>query len=130
MRCPPRIGALAFDLPGHGGSAPLRDHGLAAVAEAIHESVLDLGLDTPIAIGHPNVGALASIYAMAYPSAAVVTVNAPMLLDRVPCERSAVGDYRCSSNSISNGATIELPQAARFVEEQQPESALRLVVPQ
>jgi len=39
--------AIALDLPGHGSSAALPQHGQAAVAEAIHEAVLDLGLDTP-----------------------------------------------------------------------------------
>jgi pimeloyl-ACP methyl ester carboxylesterase len=73
--------AIALDLPGHGNSAALPQHGHAAVAEAIHEAVLDLGLDTPIVVGHSNGGALATIYATEHPAAAVVTVDAPMRLE-------------------------------------------------
>src|SRR5689334_5552448 len=36
--------AIAFDLPGHGGSPPLSEPGLASVVEAIHEAVLEAGL--------------------------------------------------------------------------------------
>src|SRR5262245_62131609 len=39
--------AIAFDLPGHGGSAALPRAGLDEVVQAIHDSVLDAGLDTP-----------------------------------------------------------------------------------
>jgi pimeloyl-ACP methyl ester carboxylesterase len=73
--------AIAFDLPGHGGSGPLPRHGLAVVAEAIHAAVLDLGLDAPIVVGHSNGGRLATIYAAVHPAAAVVSVDAPMRLE-------------------------------------------------
>jgi pimeloyl-ACP methyl ester carboxylesterase len=73
--------AIAFDLPGHGGSATLPRPGLAAVAEAVHAAALDLGLDAPIVVGHSNGGRLATIYAAAHPAAAVVTVDAPMRLE-------------------------------------------------
>jgi hypothetical protein len=45
------------------------------------------------------------------------------------CRRVPRRDCWSSSNSIANGAAIESPQAAVFVEEQQPGPALLLIVP-
>jgi pimeloyl-ACP methyl ester carboxylesterase len=73
--------AIAFDLPGHGGSAPLPQHGGAVVADAIHEAVLDAGLDAPIVVGHAIGGPLATLYAARHPAAAVVSVDAPVRLE-------------------------------------------------
>ena len=73
--------AIAFDLPGHGGSGPLPRQGLAVVAEAVHAAVLEAGLDAPIVVGHSVGGRLATIYAAAHPAAAVVSVDAPMRLE-------------------------------------------------
>jgi pimeloyl-ACP methyl ester carboxylesterase len=72
---------LAFDLPGHGGSAALGERGLSAVADAIHEGVVDTGLRAPVIVGHSTGGALAAIYAARHPAAAVVSVNAPVRLE-------------------------------------------------
>jgi pimeloyl-ACP methyl ester carboxylesterase len=78
---PDRQRAIAFDLPGHGGSPALRRRGLAPVVDAIHDAVLDAGLDAPILVGHSIGGALASIYAATYPAAGVVVVDAPIRLE-------------------------------------------------
>src|SRR4051812_41314526 len=60
---PDRQRAIALDLPGHGGSPPLSEPGLAPVVEAIHEAVLEAGLDRPIVVGHSIGGPLATVYA-------------------------------------------------------------------
>lgn len=73
--------AIALDLPGHGGSTALSQRGLYAVADAIHEGVLDAGLRAPIVIGHSTGGALAAIYGARHPASAVVSVNAPLRLE-------------------------------------------------
>jgi pimeloyl-ACP methyl ester carboxylesterase len=73
--------AIAFDLPGHGGSPELPQHGLAVVAEAVHEAVLDADLDAPIVVGHSIGGTLAGIYAATYPAGGVVTVTTPLRLE-------------------------------------------------
>ncbi len=73
--------AIAFDLPGHGGSAGLDRPGLAPVVEAIHEGVLDAGLEPPIVVGHSIGGPLAAIYAASHPAAGVVSVDAPIRLE-------------------------------------------------
>ena len=67
--------AIAFDLPGHGGSPPLIESGLAPVVEALHEAVLEAALDRPILIGHSIGGPLAALYAATYPAAAVVSIE-------------------------------------------------------
>jgi pimeloyl-ACP methyl ester carboxylesterase len=73
--------AIAFDLPGHGGSAALPRPGIAVVVQAIHESVLDAGLETPIVVGHSIGGQLATSYAARHPVVAVVSVDAPVRLE-------------------------------------------------
>jgi pimeloyl-ACP methyl ester carboxylesterase len=78
---PEGVRAIAFDLPGHGGSAPLARPGLAPVVEAVHEAVLDAGLDRPIMVGHSIGGPLATIYATAHPASGVVSIDAPLRLE-------------------------------------------------
>ena len=47
---PPGQRAIAFDLPGHGGSRALHRHTLERVAAAIQRAVADAGLERPV---HP-----------------------------------------------------------------------------
>src|SRR5262245_28710496 len=58
--------AIALDLPGHGGSSPLRGRGLAAAVDAVREAVVAARLDSPILVGHSIGGPIASIYAARY----------------------------------------------------------------
>ena len=78
---PRRRRAIAFDLPGHGGSAALPQHNLAVVADAIHEAALGAGLDAPTVVGHSIGGQLATVYAAQHGAAAVVSVDAPVRLE-------------------------------------------------
>lgn len=73
--------AIALDLPGHGGSPALERPGLEAVADALHEAVLDARIDPPIVVGHSIGSPIATIYAAKYPSAGVVSVEAPFRLE-------------------------------------------------
>ena len=73
--------AIAFDLPGHGGSPALPDQGLAPVVEAIHDAVVAAALDSPVMVGHSIGGPLAAIYAASHPAAGVVSVDAPIRLE-------------------------------------------------
>jgi pimeloyl-ACP methyl ester carboxylesterase len=78
---PPGRRAIAFDLPAHGGSAPLPRKGLEPVVEAVHNAVVAAGLDRPIVVGHSIGGPIAAIYATKHPAAAVVGIEAPLRLE-------------------------------------------------
>jgi pimeloyl-ACP methyl ester carboxylesterase len=73
--------ALALDLPGHGGSQMLEARGLAPVVSAVHEAVVDAGIDRPVVVGHSIGGPLAAIYASEYPAAGVISIEAPIRLE-------------------------------------------------
>jgi len=75
---PPGQRAIAFDLPGHGGSRALHQHTLDRVADAIHRAVVEAGLERPVLVGHSIGASLASIYATRYPAAGVINVDAPV----------------------------------------------------
>jgi pimeloyl-ACP methyl ester carboxylesterase len=78
---PPEHHAIAFDLPGHGGSPGLAEPGLAPVAEAIHAAVAGAGIAAPVVVGHSIGGPIASIYASVHPAAGVVSIEAPIRLE-------------------------------------------------
>jgi pimeloyl-ACP methyl ester carboxylesterase len=78
---PPAHRAIAFDLPGHGGSPPRDARGLAAVADAVHAAVEASGMRGPLVVGHSIGGPLASIYASLHPAAGAVSVDAPIRLE-------------------------------------------------
>ncbi|GIJ49162.1 alpha/beta hydrolase [Virgisporangium aliadipatigenens] len=70
---------VAFDLPGHGES-PRRDTYRAAdVAAVVHSAVRERALTAPVLVGHSLGGVLASVYAAAYPTSAVVNIDQPLL---------------------------------------------------
>jgi pimeloyl-ACP methyl ester carboxylesterase len=73
--------AIAFDLPGHGGSAPLAEPGLAPVVEAVREAIVEAGLERPVVVGHSLGGPIAAIYASTYEASAVVSIDAPIRLE-------------------------------------------------
>jgi pimeloyl-ACP methyl ester carboxylesterase len=77
----PHARAIAFDLPGHGGSPEIEQSGLEPVVDAIHAAVLDAEIDRPVVVGHSIGGPLATLYAATYPAAAVVSVEAPIRLE-------------------------------------------------
>jgi pimeloyl-ACP methyl ester carboxylesterase len=67
--------AVAFDLPGHGGSPALDRHDLEHVVDGVHDAVLAAGLDRPVIVGHSISAAIAAIYAATYPASGVVNVD-------------------------------------------------------
>lgn len=73
--------AIAFDLPGHGGSPSLGARGLAAVVEAVARAVEAAGVEAPVVVGHSIGGPIAGIYASAHPTAGVVSMEAPIRLE-------------------------------------------------
>ena len=112
--------AIAFDLPGHGGSPALPHHNLEAVADAIHEAVLDACLTAPVVVGHSIGGPIASVYAIKYPSAAIVTVDQPVpvapfaQLVRSLADQLAPGSFARTWEMFRESMHIELvPASAR-----------------
>jgi pimeloyl-ACP methyl ester carboxylesterase len=75
---PARAHAIAFDLPGHGGSDPLRGSGLAPAVAAIHAAILDAGMEAPVVVGHSIGGPIAALYGSLHPVSGIVSVEAPM----------------------------------------------------
>lgn len=65
---------IAVDLPAHGdsGGEPCR---LETLAERIHDLADELGIERPVVVGHSMSGAVAYIYAGAYPTRGVVSVD-------------------------------------------------------
>lgn len=87
--------AVALDLPGHGASPPAREPGLAAVVEAVHEAVAAAGIERPVVVGHSIGGPIAAAYAAAHPAAGVVSVEAPLRMERfAPAIRAAAPALR------------------------------------
>jgi len=81
--------AVAFDLRGHGKSAPPedRDYAVAALASDIAAVVDGLGLDRFVLVGHSIGGAAALAYAAAHPKrvAGLLLAGAP---GKVPAEQA------------------------------------------
>lgn len=71
---------INLDLPGHGASPSHPPHDLPAVAELIHETLVDVGADRPVMVGHSISGAIVSLYASTYPAAGLVNVDQPPLV--------------------------------------------------
>jgi pimeloyl-ACP methyl ester carboxylesterase len=78
---PPAHRAIAFDLPGHGGSPSLGARGLVPVVDAVHDAAQAAGMHAPIVVGHSIGGPIASMYASMHPAAGAVSVEAPIRLE-------------------------------------------------
>jgi pimeloyl-ACP methyl ester carboxylesterase len=76
-RLGPGVHSIAIDLPGHGatGGAPCDIEEVAARVRAL---VDQLGVERPVVVGHSMSGAIATIYAAAYPArGAAIVDNSP-----------------------------------------------------
>ena len=120
--------AVAFDLPGHGGSPRRESCRLADVAPILHEAIGAAGLADPILVGHSLGGALATYYAAEYPVRGVVNVDQPLrvggfaelLRGNESVLRSP--DWRQFWDKMSAGMHAELlpPTARDLVDSAQP----------
>jgi pimeloyl-ACP methyl ester carboxylesterase len=77
-----RYRCVAVDLPGHGESAGL-PRSMEEVAQQIHRSITDLGIERPVIVGHSYGAMFASFYAAQMPVAGVVNVDQPLLVGPV-----------------------------------------------
>lgn len=79
-RLAPQFRCVSIDLPGQGESAgPGRP--MQEVADALHRSLMSLGVEPPVLVGHSLGAAIASMYASKYPATGVVNVDAPPLVE-------------------------------------------------
>jgi pimeloyl-ACP methyl ester carboxylesterase len=73
--------SLALDLPGHGDSPRRASYALEEVAAAVHDAIVEAGLEAPIVVGH-SIGAIAAaIYAGRHPVSGVVGVDQLLVVD-------------------------------------------------
>jgi pimeloyl-ACP methyl ester carboxylesterase len=72
---------LAVDLPGHGASPMPDRRGLSAAVDAVHEAVMEAGVNRPVMVGHSIGGPIATIYAGEHPVSAVISIEAPIRVE-------------------------------------------------
>ena len=74
------VRSIAVDLPAHGesGGAPVP---VEQVPGRLHELLVSLEVERPIVVGHSMSGGLAALYASAYPTRGLVSVDNGHLVD-------------------------------------------------
>ncbi|MFN2465522.1 MAG: alpha/beta fold hydrolase [Candidatus Dormibacteria bacterium] len=71
------VRALTIDLPGHGETGGL-PCSLWDAAATVNDTVIGLGIDRPIVVGHSMGAAIAGIYAASFPTLGLVNVDQPL----------------------------------------------------
>jgi 3-oxoadipate enol-lactonase len=87
-----RYRAIAWDMPGYGGSAPLPDVSIAALADALQDFLQQIGVTKPILVGHSIGGMIVQQWLTKYPDIAAATV----LAQTSPAFGKADGDWQKS----------------------------------
>ncbi|MBR0959914.1 alpha/beta fold hydrolase [Bradyrhizobium japonicum] len=94
-----RFRAIAWDMPGYGGSAPLAGVSIAALAEALQQFIEQLGASRPILIGHSIGGMIVQKWLVQFPKLA----RAVVLAQTSPAFGKADGDWQKSFISARLG---------------------------
>jgi 3-oxoadipate enol-lactonase len=86
--------AIAWDMPGYGGSAPSLPASIATLADAFQDFLEEIGATTPIVVGHSIGGMIVQQWLVKHPQAATAVV----LAQTSPAFGKADGDwsYRAS----------------------------------
>ncbi|WP_430641301.1 alpha/beta fold hydrolase [Bradyrhizobium forestalis] len=87
-----RFRAIAWDMPGYGGSAPLTSVSIAALAKALQQFIEQLGASRPILIGHSIGGMIVQKWLGQSPKLA----RALVLAQTSPAFGKADGDWQKS----------------------------------
>jgi 3-oxoadipate enol-lactonase len=87
-----RFRAIAWDMPGYGGSKPLPDVSIAALAEALQEFLQQIEADRPVLVGHSIGGMIVQQWLTHHPQAA----RAVVLAQTSPAFGKADGDWQKS----------------------------------
>lgn len=84
--------AIAWDMPGYGGSAPLASVSIAALADALQQFIEQLGAAKPILVGHSIGGMIVQKWLVQFPKVA----RAVVLAQTSPAFGKADGDWQKS----------------------------------
>jgi 3-oxoadipate enol-lactonase len=84
--------AVAWDMPGYGGSAPLATVSVATLADALQDFLAEIGANRPILVGHSIGGMIVQEWLVKYPAAA----SAVVLAQTSPAFGKADGDWQKS----------------------------------
>jgi 3-oxoadipate enol-lactonase len=87
-----RYRAIAWDMPGYGGSAPLRTVSIATLADALQEFLEQIGATKPILVGHSIGGMIVQHWLTKNPG----TAGAVVLAQTSPAFGKAEGDWQKS----------------------------------
>jgi 3-oxoadipate enol-lactonase len=85
-----RYRAVAWDMPGYGGSAPLPNTSIATLADALADFLQEIGATKPILVGHSIGGMIVQQFLVRYPGAA----SAVVLAQTSPAFGNAAGDWQ------------------------------------
>ena len=87
-----RYRAVAWDMPGYGGSVPLAAVSIATLADALHDFLQQIGAARPILVGHSIGGMIVQQWLVKYPRAA----SAVVLAQTSPAFGKTDGDWQKS----------------------------------
>jgi 3-oxoadipate enol-lactonase len=87
-----RYRAIAWDMPGYGGSAPLATVSIAALADALQDFLDQVGATKPVLIGHSIGGMIVQQWLVKHPGTAAAVV----LAQTSPAFGKADGDWQKS----------------------------------
>lgn len=85
-----RYRAMAWDMPGYGGSAPLPSVSIATLADALQDFLTEVGATRPILVGHSIGGMIVQQWLTKHPDAAAAVV----LAQTSPAFGKADGDWQ------------------------------------
>jgi 3-oxoadipate enol-lactonase len=87
-----RYRAVAWDMPGYGGSSPLPSVSIATLADALQDFLDQLGATKPVLVGHSIGGMIVQQWLVKHPNAA----SAVVLAQTSPAFGKADGDWQKS----------------------------------
>jgi 3-oxoadipate enol-lactonase len=85
-----RYRAVAWDMPGYGGSAPLATVSIATLADALQDFLQQIGTKKPVLVGHSIGGMIVQQWLTKYPDMAAAIV----LAQTSPAFGNAAGDWQ------------------------------------
>lgn len=103
-----RCRAIAWDMPGYGGSAPLESVSIATLADALQDFLREIGVEKPVLVGHSIGGMIVQQWLTKYPREAAAVV----LAQTSPAFGKAEGDWQTQFiearlGPLDRGATMK-----------------------